>query len=927
MSQNKGKEVEADAARSAHGGSLSPPPPASGTSDRNLHQRIQQRSSFATSSSPAASPKTAFRHLEAGSSSIGGGHSPAAALPIHLEGRSYRFQNAQAVDSPRSNRVPLSSSGPEDPPREHAPLSSSYTATSNTIRDNTAQLANMALYDAANGEEEEQLQTEYGGGNNWRTMSSDLGSGFQFRSGHSSAGLQASLSTSPRGKVASLDETGDSEIIPTHGPMIVRSPPPIESDSETPRLGFALPEALHRTQRSESNATSTSHDDTGSDFSIQGPPPAVSASYKPPQDVGQTETRGESAPPLRQPIPAPVGPNPLQIQRRTSLGGMPQDILPNRTTSAPGGGHNALVNFQPSSFSGYGGGGAFGFSASGAIPTRSSFGVGALAQAQAQADAEHAQHSGLASSSGIHIPGFGGFGSSGISRGASGVGGRRSSIARPSAPNSSALSIHRTFSQGRRSLAHGSNPADSMYGSVDEGDEENGNIAHQGHYRGRHGGSLDVADGERRALLGSNRSWRAVLGEGSRRGDSSPPRTGAAKILGVITYPVRAVGSLFRHPRSRSHSRSPARSAASEGRSGAIGARHTLQKMAKIDLKAALMEPIAVLPAVILGLLLNLLDGVSYGMIIFPNNNPIFSHFGGDGVAMFFVTCIISQLIYTLGGSVFKAGNGSMMIEVVPFYHILVRKIIDEIGEDNPAAVIATTCMAFALSSVLTGIVFLVLGLLRLGVLIGFFPRHILVGCIGGVGIFLIETGFEVAGRLESENGFQYNWETLKYFFQSTHMITLWIIPLALAVFLRVVTAHLSHPLVVPAYFVVMPLIFYGIVFPLGYSLGKLRAEGWVFDIGSAADAPFWRFYSYFDLTQTSWMALLATMPTQFALVFLSILHPPLNIPALAVSVGQDDVNTDRELTAHGWSNIIAGLHILIPALGFLIAGKKLEAS
>lgn len=41
----------------------------------------------------------------------------------------------------------------------------------------------------------------------------------------------------------------------------------------------------------------------------------------------------------------------------------------------------------------------------------------------------------------------------------------------------------------------------------------------------------------------------------------------------------------------------------------------------------------------------------------------------------------------------------------------------------------------------LTGFTFFLLGYLRLGIVIGFFPRHILVGCIGGVGVFLIQTG------------------------------------------------------------------------------------------------------------------------------------------------------------------------------------------
>lgn len=62
---------------------------------------------------------------------------------------------------------------------------------------------------------------------------------------------------------------------------------------------------------------------------------------------------------------------------------------------------------------------------------------------------------------------------------------------------------------------------------------------------------------------------------------------------------------------------------------------------------------------------MNILDGVSYGMIMFPTNVPAFADFGGIGVSMFFVSCVVSQVVYSGGGSIFKAGNGSMMIEVV----------------------------------------------------------------------------------------------------------------------------------------------------------------------------------------------------------------------------------------------------------------------
>lgn len=45
-----------------------------------------------------------------------------------------------------------------------------------------------------------------------------------------------------------------------------------------------------------------------------------------------------------------------------------------------------------------------------------------------------------------------------------------------------------------------------------------------------------------------------------------------------------------------------------------------------------------------------------------------------------------------------------------------------------------------------------------------------------------------------------------------------------------------------------------------------------------------------------------------FALTFFGILHVPINVPALGVSAGIDNVDVDRELVAHGLSNAVSGL-------------------
>lgn len=67
------------------------------------------------------------------------------------------------------------------------------------------------------------------------------------------------------------------------------------------------------------------------------------------------------------------------------------------------------------------------------------------------------------------------------------------------------------------------------------------------------------------------------------------------------------------------------------------------------------------------------------------------------------------------------------------------------------------------------------------------------------------------------------------------------------------------------------------------------------------------------DFKATNWTAILETIPTQLALVFFALLHVPINVPALALSVGEDNVETDKELINHGLSNLLAGCVGTIP--------------
>ncbi|KAL8961563.1 MAG: hypothetical protein Q9193_001901 [Seirophora villosa] len=320
--------------------------------------------------------------------------------------------------------------------------------------------------------------------------------------------------------------------------------------------------------------------------------------------------------------------------------------------------------------------------------------------------------------------------------------------------------------------------------------------------------------------------------------------------------------------------------------------------------KPALLKPASLIPPVILGLLLNILDALSYGMILFPLGQPVFADLGVDGISMYYVSCIVSQLVFSCGASMFKGGVGSEMIEVVPFFHKMAFLILAKVGEENPKAVLATTILSYSISAVLTGVVFFLMGKCKLGRLIGFFPRHILIGCIGGVGWFLVATGLEVSARLEGS--LNYNLATFRKLFQAD-TVALWLVPLFLAISLFLIKHFVKHPLVDSTYFLSIIAIFYFCVAAIDkLELPDLRNKGWVFQ-APAAGVPFYHFYVLYDFASVDWAALADTVPTMFALTFFGIIHVPINVPALGFTMGEDNVDVDRELKAHGLSNALSG--------------------
>ncbi|KAF2842194.1 hypothetical protein M501DRAFT_926949 [Patellaria atrata CBS 101060] len=327
----------------------------------------------------------------------------------------------------------------------------------------------------------------------------------------------------------------------------------------------------------------------------------------------------------------------------------------------------------------------------------------------------------------------------------------------------------------------------------------------------------------------------------------------------------------------------------------------------KAIFQTGIVKPFKLLPSVFLGLLLNILDGLSYGLILFPLGEEIFSKTGPDGISIFFVSCIVSQLVYSSGFSIFKGGVGSEMIEVVPFFHKMAYTIMARMAGESPESILATVILAYCLSSIVTGLVFFCLGFFKLGSLVNFFPRSILLGCIGGVGLFLFLTGIEVSARIDGE--LRFTLDTLQRLIMLDTLF-LWVAPLLLAIIYSTINYQrwITNDFFLPAFVITIAAVVYIVAAGTpSLSFDKLRKTGWIF-AKPEAGVPFYHFYSLFNFRLTDWGAIVNTVPAMLGLSFFGVLHVPINVPALANTVKEDDVNLNQELIAHGLSNALSGM-------------------
>ncbi|KAJ7463545.1 sulfate transporter family-domain-containing protein [Mycena latifolia] len=328
------------------------------------------------------------------------------------------------------------------------------------------------------------------------------------------------------------------------------------------------------------------------------------------------------------------------------------------------------------------------------------------------------------------------------------------------------------------------------------------------------------------------------------------------------------------------------------------------------------------LPAVILGTLFNVLDTVSTGILLFPTEDGAFRSLQLQGLSMYIMSTLTSQLAMTLGGSRFPGGLGAMLIEILPLLRGVASDIRNALGDDHPG-LIPTVMAVYALTSFLTGAAFVFLGLLKLGNLVAYFPQTVLTGAIGAIGVSLFVLGLELpfpptAAPLSLSNA-------ASTLFNKAHLGLLaasFFPAFILSITLRSRRIELwTRGLVrsayyIPVYLLSIPAVFWIAVRAFNFPKDHLIATGWLFTVDSASSSSAmvasWNYWTLFDFRLVEWRALKSAAQNVALVVIIGVLNLPIYVPTLAFTL---DVSYDmnHELLGQGAANIFAGVVGTVP--------------
>lgn len=305
-------------------------------------------------------------------------------------------------------------------------------------------------------------------------------------------------------------------------------------------------------------------------------------------------------------------------------------------------------------------------------------------------------------------------------------------------------------------------------------------------------------------------------------------------------------------------------------------------------------QPKILLPSLTAGLIAAIVTismEISLAALIFSGDLSQFLP-GGIGLMLFgaFAVGIVIALTTSLPGMI-----GVPQDTPAAIVGLIGASIAVAMKGAEPNAVYATVLAAISVTSILTGIFFLLLGRFKASGFVRYIPYPVVGGFLAGTGwlLSLGAFGVMVNGGL-----------SITHLFSANNLVS-WAPGAVFAVALLLILKRSNHFLITPGALIVATLLFYGYLLIAGIPVAEASSRGWL--LGPFPSGGLYQPLTPAAFALIDWSAILQNFGKIITILALSIIALLLNASALEVTVKQD-IDLNRELQSAGWANLIGGL-------------------
>ncbi len=325
----------------------------------------------------------------------------------------------------------------------------------------------------------------------------------------------------------------------------------------------------------------------------------------------------------------------------------------------------------------------------------------------------------------------------------------------------------------------------------------------------------------------------------------------------------------------------------------------------------------SLLPVITAGLVVGIISvvaEVSLAALIFSGDLSIFI---SRGIGLLLGGSIVALIItgFTSGLPGMVTVNQDIPASIMAVVAVVLADSVA--ATSTPEETLAVIIAFIVLTSVLTGVAYILQGYFKLGAFFRFLPYPVIGGFLAGSGWLLTAGGISVMADVSIQPA------TLLQLATPDTLVR-WLPGLLFALTLWIVLNRFQHYAVLPSMLIASVVLYFGVSQLLGFSVDQLLAQGWL--LGPLPDGRVWLPLPVRSLLAVDWQLVFAQVGSLLAITVVTTIALLLNTNGIELST-ESELDLDRELQVAGLSTLgsamVGGL-VSYPGLGLSILGFQL---